>query len=99
MKVIKEFYNKNQIFVKVSGGLCKPFESTKGVLQGEINSPLLFNLFVDKITKIFDDSCDPVSIQNTPQSCLLWSDDLLLFSLSEKGLQNCIDKMSSFYSS
>ena len=53
LKVIKEFYNKNQIFVKVSGGLCKPFESTKGVLQGEINYPLLFNLFIDKITKNF----------------------------------------------
>jgi hypothetical protein len=99
LKVIKEFYNKNQIFVKNSGGLCKPFESTKGVLQGEINSPLLFNLFIDKITNVFDDSCDPVNIDNTPQSCLLWSDDLLLFSLSEKGLQNCIDKMCSFYSS
>ena len=68
-------------------------------MQGEINSPLLFNLFIDKITKIFDDSCDPVSIDNTPQSCLLWSDDLLIFSLAEKGLQNSIDKMCAFYSS
>ena len=68
-------------------------------MQGEINSPLLFNLFIDQITKVFDDSCDPVSIDNTPQSCILWSDDLLHFSLSEKGLQNSIDKMCTFYSS
>ena len=94
---IKEIYNKNQIFVKVSQGICQPFETTKGLLQGETNSPLLFNIFVDKITKVFDQSCDPVSINNTPQSCLLWSDDLLLFSISAKGLQNSIDKMCLFY--
>jgi hypothetical protein len=99
LKTIKEIYNKNQIFVKVSHGICQPFETTKGVLQGETNSPLLFNIFVDKITKVFDQSCDPVSINNTPQSCLLWSDDLLLFSISAKGLQNSIDKMCLFYAS
>ena len=93
LKVIKEIYDKNQLFVKVSEGLCQSFVTTKGVLQGEINSPLLFNIFVDKITKVFDDSCDPVLINNTPQNCLLWSDDLAIFSTTAKSLQNSIDKM------
>ena len=99
LKVLREMYDKNQLFVKVSNGLCQPFKTTKGVLQGSVNYPLLFNIFVDNITNIFDQSCDPVSIDNTPQSCLLWSDDLLLFSTSAKGLQNAIDKMGAFYAS
>ena len=69
LKVIKEIYDKNQLFVKVSDGLCQSFVTTKGLLQGEINSPLLFNIFVDKITKIFDNTCDPVFINNIPQNC------------------------------
>ena len=67
-------------------------------MQGDTNSPLLFNIFVNKITQIFDASCDPVSVNNTPQSCLLCSDDLLLLSTSKDGLQKAIDKMASFYS-
>ena len=99
LKLLMEIYSKNRLFIKVSGGLCTSFETTTGVLQGDSNSPLLFNIFVDKITKIFDASCDPVSINNIPQNCLLWADDLLVFSTSAEGLQNSIDKIGIFYSS
>ena len=68
-------------------------------MQGETNSPLLFNLFVNKISKVFDQSCDPVLINNTNQSCLLWSDDLFVVSQSAEGLQNAINKVVAFYSS
>ena len=40
-------YAGNNIYIKLSEGLCEPFASTVGVLQGETNSPLLFNLFVN----------------------------------------------------
>ena len=58
-----EIYSQNNIFVKVPEGLCDPFVTTKGVLQGCVNSPIIFNLFIDRISKIFDDSCDPVEIK------------------------------------
>ena len=86
-------------FLKLSDGLCQSFNTTVGVLQGEANSPLLFNMFVNKISGIFEQSCDPVSINNTDKSCLLWSDDLFVCSQSAEGLQCAIDKVSSFYES
>ena len=76
-----------------------PFYTTVGVLQGEANSPLLFNMFINQISEIFDESCDPVKIYNQNQSCLLWADDLFVVSTSEKGLQNAINLVSSFYTS
>ena len=79
--------------------MCQPFVTTVGVLQGEANSPLLFNIFVNNISKIFDESCDPVFINETAQNCLLWADDLFCVSQSEIGLQNSINKVSDFYSS
>ena len=97
--LLQDIYLKNQVFVKVSEGLCQPFYTTVGVLQGEANSPLLFNMFINQISEIFDESCDPVQIYNQNQSCLLWADDLFVVSTSEKGLQNAINLVSSFYTS
>ena len=97
--MLQEIYTQNQIFVKVSEGLCQPFVSTVGVLQGEVNSPLLFNLFVNRISEIFDQSCDPVKIGDSEQNCILWADDLLVLSESDVGLQNSIDRVNNFYSS
>ena len=99
LKILQEMYTNNEVYVKVSEGLCQPFPTTVGVLQGEVNSPLLFNLFVNKISEIFDQSCDPVQISKTDQSFLLWADDLVVFSQSAAGLQSAIDKVSSYYAS
>ena len=96
---MQEIYSKNQVFIEVSEGLCQPFFSTVGVLQGEANSPLLFNMFINQISEIFDKSCDPVQIKNIDQSCLLWADDLFVVSKSEIGLQNAINRVSEFYDS
>ena len=38
-------------------------------------------------------------VNNTEQSCLLWSDDLICISQTVEGLQHAIDKVSTFYSS
>ena len=90
-------YKNNQIYLKLSDGLLEPFTSTISVKQGCVFSPLLFNLFIDKICKIFNSDCDPIQIKNTKLNCLLWADDLLLISETAKGLQNCINQMNEFY--
>ena len=97
LKVLQEMYSGNNVFVKLSEGLCQSFTTTVGVLQGEVNSPLLFNLFVNHISEVFDESCDPVQISGTDQSCLLWADDLFVVSQSAEGLQRAINKVHLFY--
>ena len=56
-------------------------------------------MFINRIAEIFDQSCDPVVINNTEQNCLLWADDLFVVSQSAIGLQNAINKVEDFYSS
>ena len=90
-------YSNNDIFVKLSDGLLQPFKTTVSVKQGCVFSPILFNLYIEKICQIFDQSCSPVTINDRDMNCLLWADDLLLVSKTAGGLQNCIDKMHSFY--
>ena len=57
LKILQKIYSGNEIFVKLPEGLCEPFVSSVGVLQGQTNSPLLFNLFVNKIAEIFGFFC------------------------------------------
>ena len=99
LKLLQEIYSGNKVYVKLADGLLEPFTTTIGVKQGCVFSPILFNIFINKICSIFYETCSPIKINNTSMSCLLWADDLLLCSETAEGLQNAINKMSTFYDS
>ena len=90
-------YDRHEVHVRLSGGLLQPILTTIGVKQGCGLSPLLFILFINKLPKIFDKSCDPVKLGSLEVNSLLWADDLVILSSSETGLQKSIDKAFSFY--
>ena len=98
LRIIQSLYDNHEVYVRVSDGLLQPILTTIGLKQGCGLSPLLFNLFIDDITKIFDQTCDPVSLGGQDLSCMLWADDLVLLSSSPDGLQKAIDKTHTFYS-
>ena len=52
LKILKNIYTDNQMFVKVDGGLTRSFVTTTGVKQGCIFSPLLFNFFINKLPDV-----------------------------------------------
>ena len=69
----------------------------KGVRQGDGLSSLLFNIYINDIDQIFHyDVTDPVSLDSTKLNCLIYADDLLLLSESEKGLQSCLNSLQSY---
>ena len=98
LRLLQSMYDNHKVYVRVTEGLLQPIHTKIGLKQGCGISPLLFNLFIDKITTIFDRSCDPVSLGREDLSCLLWADDLILLSTSPEGLQNAINKTNCFYS-
>ena len=51
------------------------------------------------INNIFDHTCDPVKLNDLDLNCLLWADDLVIFSETAEGLQNSISKTEEFYQS
>ena len=99
LKTLMALYSDHEVFVRLSDGLLQPISTKIGLKQGCCLSSLLFNLFVNKLPSIFDESCDPVSILNEKFNCLLWADDLIILSKSAQGLQNAMDKTKIFYDS
>ena len=97
IKLIKVMYEKTKQSLKLNGGLTRSFRTGRGVKQGCILSPRLFNLFLNDLPEIFDDECSPVSLGNDLKiSCLLYADDLVLLSESPEGLQKCLDRLSEY---
>ena len=97
LKILQSLYDNHQVYVRLSEGLLQPILTTIGLKQGCGISPLLFNLFINKLPDIFDQTCDPVKVGDEDLSSLLWADDLVLLSSTPQGLQNSIDKTYSFY--
>ena len=95
--MLQSLYDNHEVFVRLSDGLLKPIGTTIGLKQGCGISPLLFNLFINKLPDIFDQTCDPIKVGNEDLSSLLWADDLVLLSSTPQGLQKSIDKTFEFY--
>ena len=78
ISLISSTYHGLTSAVKVSNGITPFFESFVGFRQGCNLSPMLFNIFINDLTEIFDEKCCPVMIGNYNLNCLLYADDLLL---------------------
>ena len=61
-----------------------------------ILSPLLFNIYLDELPKLFEKTqSDPFVFQNgTAINSLLYADDLIILSQSKSGLQNCLHQLN-----
>ena len=97
LKILQSLYTGHEAYVRLSNGLLQPILTTIGLKQGCGISPLLFNLFINKLPDIFDQTCDPVKLGNDNLSSLLWADDLVILSSTSQGLQIAIDKTFEFY--
>ena len=71
-------YKNTKYCIKLKEGYTSPINSNLGLKQGCPLSPMLFNLYIDDIDKIFDNSCDPISIQHETFSHFLYADDLVI---------------------
>ena len=89
---IKNLYTNDRSCVKIGDKLTDTFENTQGVKQGCILSPLLFNIFLADLPKIFKHNLLKINDKDT-LSCVIWADDLLILSDSQEGLNNMLGEL------
>ncbi len=93
---IKAMYENISYKIMLGDGYLDPITSNLGLKQGCPLSPMLFNLYIDDVGDVFDADCDPVTITDASISHFLYADDLVLVSLSSRGLQRALDRVSEY---
>ena len=63
--VLKSYYSNSFYSVKTKEGITEYFEANNGVKQGCNLSPTLSNIYQNDIHRIFDNTCDPLTLNGT----------------------------------
>uniref|UniRef100_A0A670IVF8 Reverse transcriptase domain-containing protein n=1 Tax=Podarcis muralis TaxID=64176 RepID=A0A670IVF8_PODMU len=90
LTLIQSLHSNNQIYVKVSkdGRLAGPILNNRGVRQGCILAPTLFNLFLSDLPLFLQNATTHTPyLNNSPLFLLLYADDAVIISLSVLGLK------------
>ena len=94
---IRNLYNGDKTFLKkVNDKISQGIEVGKGVRQGCIMSPLLFNIFMADLPEKLSKK-DSVSLEDKQKvNCLIWADDTLLLSETETGMNHMLKDLDVY---
>ena len=81
--------------IKIHNTRTEFFECSIGVKQGETLSPTLFNIYTHDLPSVLDSENSPC-LNERKVTCLMFADDLVLFSLDQKSLQSNMNKLQEF---
>ncbi len=98
IKLVHSLYASTQSCIRHHDHYTKFFAPQIGTRQGCILSPTLFNLYLNDLPRILENSkfdISPVPIWNSKLSLLMYADDMALLSTSPSGLQNSLNVLSS----
>ena len=96
IQLIAALYKNACSAVLINNQLGEFFRTTIGVRQGCLLSPVLFNIFLEKIMQeTLHDHHTSISIGGRPLCNLRFADDIDLMAGSNSELQNLTDKLSS----
>ena len=96
LNIIQDMYDNDSACVKINNNISEPFRCYKGVKQGCMLSPTLFNIYLSDLPNILNKDKDAPELNQRPVSCLLYADDLVIISKTHKGLQNNMNRLVDY---
>ena len=90
---IKAMYESCKSCININGWITDDFISRYGVKQGDVLSPILFNLYINDLARQIKESELGINLDNLNFSILLYADDMAVISDSEEKLQKMLDIM------
>ena len=90
-------YTGTTNYIKIGNKISKEFTSNIGLRQGCNLSPTLFNIFTNDLPQmLLHSQMDPISISGEKIPILMYADDIIILSQSEKGLQIALNHLSAY---
>ena len=91
-------YSHDSTRIKIGDELSDIIYPNQGVKQGCILSPLLFNIFLSDLPKTLNtmENYAPIIGNTTKLNCIIWADDVIILSESEKGLNNMLERLATY---
>ena len=95
MRLLEELYDHSSSAVLLCNQIGSFFRTTVGVRQGCLLSPVLFNLFLERIMQeALDNHTTSISVGGRPVCNLRFADDIDLMGGSNIELQELTDKLA-----
>ena len=94
--ILQSLYKNVKCTVRVNGQQTDWLDVNCGLKQGCILSPMLFNLFINDLTRHINDVGSGSSVGGTPLSILLYADDIILIADSELNLQSLLTRLDQW---
>ena len=95
-ETVKNMYIKSETCVKINNFLTSPFPIKYGVRQGDNLSPNLLKIFINDLPTYLEKASDAVKLQYENLDCLMYADDIVIFSTSPEGLQNKLNLLENY---
>lgn len=94
---LKELYKDTEITVWTKKGLTEAFKTTKGVRQGCVLSPLLFNLYIAELDMYMRErALGGIKIGNQRIWSLAYADDMVLVAKNREALKEMLSVLKRF---
>ena len=95
IRLFRNMYDKMKLEMR---GDNRYFESTLGILQGEITSPLFFSFFVRDLEDNLSEEAIGISVFDVLIKLLMYADDMVIFSDTKEGLQEGLNNLHDYCS-
>ena len=96
VKLLVFWYTKQEMKVRLGNTISSSFKVGNGVKQGGILSPVLFNIYMDKLSIALNDTAIGGKIGGQLLNHLCYADDMCLISISSSGMQQLLNVCHSF---
>ncbi|KAI5635653.1 reverse transcriptase (RNA-dependent DNA polymerase) domain-containing protein [Phthorimaea operculella] len=94
VRALKSLYKDSSACVRINGAFTELFNIEKGVRQGCVASPWLFNLFMDSCLTDLKECEYGLKMNGLLVKCLLYADDQVILASSAEELQEMVKIMN-----
>ena len=96
LRLLMSWYGKGTAIVNWNGVFSYRFNLNCGVRQDSVLSRYLFNVYINDVITILNNSGCGCSLFGTYVGCVLYADDIILLSASVTKLQSMISLLKSY---